>query len=330
MRRFTLLLALAATLALLTFADTASAYYNPTVGRWVSRDPIEYGDGANLYNYSGCSPATTRDPSGQYSKEEFRTLPPPGWSNKPLRQWPPLAQRCPNGSGDQCENLTISFYWAGRFNPGAPADRSFFSHTANAGTYIGVENVLQLISSLDKRVGQCQCVETLSILAHGGTRGSGGFRFAQGWKTQGERDSYVTDIAPEGQSPDYSNVTAFGRIIKGVMCPKPKRCQINLMACHSADGQTASILARETGCDVVGTTGNTGFYRDGTWEMDGPLTEVNGIVGSPDLVTYHPDRDPTRRQQSSGQGLFGASSGQTWHPPEPGRRMPGQMTAQAW
>ena len=39
-------------------------YYHPTLGRWISRDPIGYEDGMNLYEYVGSSPVGHVDPSG--------------------------------------------------------------------------------------------------------------------------------------------------------------------------------------------------------------------------------------------------------------------------
>jgi RHS repeat-associated protein len=39
-------------------------YYDPLVGRFVNRDPIDYNGGINLYSYAGNNPITERDPSG--------------------------------------------------------------------------------------------------------------------------------------------------------------------------------------------------------------------------------------------------------------------------
>ncbi len=38
--------------------------YHPTLGRWVTRDRIGYVDGMGLYEYAGCGPTNTTDPSG--------------------------------------------------------------------------------------------------------------------------------------------------------------------------------------------------------------------------------------------------------------------------
>ncbi len=39
-------------------------YYSPTLGRWLTRDPIGYAGGINLYEYVGSSPAGNVDPAG--------------------------------------------------------------------------------------------------------------------------------------------------------------------------------------------------------------------------------------------------------------------------
>ena len=39
-------------------------YYLPTLGRWLTRDPIGYQGGINLYEYAFDAPSTRLDPSG--------------------------------------------------------------------------------------------------------------------------------------------------------------------------------------------------------------------------------------------------------------------------
>jgi RHS repeat-associated protein len=46
------------------FVLCTSRYYDPAAGGWLSRDPIGYAGGANLYAYCGGNPVGTADPSG--------------------------------------------------------------------------------------------------------------------------------------------------------------------------------------------------------------------------------------------------------------------------
>jgi len=39
--------------------------YHPTLGRWLQRDPLEYVDGMNLYEYVGSRPTVVTDPTGE-------------------------------------------------------------------------------------------------------------------------------------------------------------------------------------------------------------------------------------------------------------------------
>ena len=46
-------------------------YYDTTVGRFISRDPIEYEDGINIYAYVKSNPLNYSDPEGL--KEKVKT-----------------------------------------------------------------------------------------------------------------------------------------------------------------------------------------------------------------------------------------------------------------
>ncbi|HBO43766.1 MAG TPA: hypothetical protein DD670_07510 [Planctomycetaceae bacterium] len=51
--------------AAVCIAESASAYYNSSLGRFVSRDPIGYeGSKSNLYEYVGGRPVQDLDPEG--------------------------------------------------------------------------------------------------------------------------------------------------------------------------------------------------------------------------------------------------------------------------
>jgi hypothetical protein len=52
------------------FVGTASAHYNPQLGRWLSRDPMGEAGGFNLYAYCGNDPVNRHDPLGLASTFE--------------------------------------------------------------------------------------------------------------------------------------------------------------------------------------------------------------------------------------------------------------------
>jgi hypothetical protein len=48
------------------FAQEAQAFYNPSTGRWLSRDPIEERGGLNLYRFVDGDAISSIDPNGQF------------------------------------------------------------------------------------------------------------------------------------------------------------------------------------------------------------------------------------------------------------------------
>jgi hypothetical protein len=60
-----MLAAILVSLAVLTAASPAIAMYHPTMGRWVSRDRLEYSDGVNLYEYGRGRVLIGTDPMGE-------------------------------------------------------------------------------------------------------------------------------------------------------------------------------------------------------------------------------------------------------------------------
>jgi hypothetical protein len=61
---FSLCAVLGGVFGVLLFADPAFAYYHPSLGKWISRDPERYADGLNMYAYARAQPINFCDPSG--------------------------------------------------------------------------------------------------------------------------------------------------------------------------------------------------------------------------------------------------------------------------
>ena len=59
------LVVLASSLLVACLASSAPAMYHPTLGRFLSRDPIRYGDGMDLYEYTRSMPISAQDPLGE-------------------------------------------------------------------------------------------------------------------------------------------------------------------------------------------------------------------------------------------------------------------------
>ncbi len=57
-----------ALLALVTVSQDAQAFYNPSTGRWLSRDPIQEHGGLNLHEFAVNSPVNRFDHLGQIAK----------------------------------------------------------------------------------------------------------------------------------------------------------------------------------------------------------------------------------------------------------------------
>lgn len=64
-------------LALVVGIPRAHAFYNPTAGKWVNRDPIGERGGANLHGFVGNNPLAKIDRQGMDSLNTITTLPKP-------------------------------------------------------------------------------------------------------------------------------------------------------------------------------------------------------------------------------------------------------------
>ena len=62
--------------------------YNPTMGRFLQRDPIGHVDGMNLYQYVRSTPATYVDPTGQFGKSQHIDITTAAWNQTGLQFQP--------------------------------------------------------------------------------------------------------------------------------------------------------------------------------------------------------------------------------------------------
>ncbi len=249
--------------------------YSPTLGRFLQQDPAGFSAGDdNLYRFEEGQPTFYVDPLG-----ETRTkLPPPQPGGLAAIQ--PLPRTCNWCQGNEgtfgaarmhatlncccsCQQKDFMMY------ADLESSRKSFAHALkNAGDVFGVRNVEHMINTLRANVGQCQCVNKLTISAHGGFAGQGGFRFSR------------YDGTPQAgqETISQANAQRFGTILAGIMC---RPCVINVMACGSADGQTLATIAAATGCNVRGVqNGNferrniTFFGIRDLWKAYGAVVDV--------------------------------------------------------
>jgi hypothetical protein len=109
----------------LVFSDSASSMYDPHLGRFCSKDPIGYGDGANRYAYCGDSPVVRRDSLGLQSgpptlKEIIDSL-----GDLPPIAVPPIGM----------PSTTTPFFPPGIFSPPQPLTCLQFLRGLNVGKY---------------------------------------------------------------------------------------------------------------------------------------------------------------------------------------------------
>ncbi len=78
--------------------------YNPTLGRWIQRDPIGYAGGVNLYEYVGGQPAVAMDPRGTDVQTACQS-----------RCW----QTCGGNDSPACQNCITCCEFAGEDPTGA-------------------------------------------------------------------------------------------------------------------------------------------------------------------------------------------------------------------
>lgn len=77
-------------IAIVCFAATGHAYFDPTIGRWASRDPIQERDGPNVYAFVANNPVNKVDHYGLFGSGGVGGPCIPGWTCPPT----PLGKPC--------------------------------------------------------------------------------------------------------------------------------------------------------------------------------------------------------------------------------------------
>ncbi|MCX6033529.1 MAG: RHS repeat-associated core domain-containing protein [Chloroflexi bacterium] len=209
--------------------------YHPTLGRWGGRDPSGYVDSMNMLEYCIGAPVSKRDPLGNDTGWASSIW---AWQEKTWQSDPPLKNRCTLQQEYQnlCERRTLSYA-----STASSLWETTLRNMSGSGSVASVSSVRGLIGQMDRDLRPCECVQKLTILAHGGSADYGGFHLGsfaeEPWNVISARDV-------EGKK----RVVSFAMAIAPVMCKS--ECVINLMACAGGEGQTASIIARLTGCIV--------------------------------------------------------------------------------
>jgi len=73
---------LSALLTTVLVVQVTNALYDPAAGRWVQRDPVDYADSANLYQFCGNNPVNAIDPLGLKDKPPDKNTPAPETKEK--------------------------------------------------------------------------------------------------------------------------------------------------------------------------------------------------------------------------------------------------------
>jgi len=281
----TLLAVAAALLALAATAAEAQArhrVYHPTVGRFMQRDPLGTPNESPLTRNLSSHEFTRRDPDENrqdgHQYEYVSTRPTVATDALGLKEvipepesWvsmPALERRCPEGA-TTCHRRKFLFVWTGAANKDRNHMKLFALRADKDGNYtkLGAHNVGHMLTRLDAHLKKCNCVSHLAIVSHGGISGEGGFRM-------GSYYTHPQEFVSGGESGKM-----FADKIKDVMCEGG--CTINIVSCSSADANTLSAIAVNTGCTVIGTNATLIPRSDGSWETLKGLTKLipDGRIG---------------------------------------------------
>jgi RHS repeat-associated protein len=218
-------------------------YYTAEIGRFLTRDPIGYMGGANLYAYVADNPLIATDPSGLCSPKTLTGL-------------PAVTQAVHDNSATGSNHIMIM---------GESKRNTYFRSYDPTGEgsgmlVIGGANWADTLAAVEKvRQGSSSCTGILQVAGHAeygvGTQAG----------TSGNKETYITGANGEQMGRDLKKAAKLCGDNAG-------GCVVLLGACHQGDpangtavGGTMQAVANGTGCTVIAAQGNSeGFYEKPT------------------------------------------------------------------
>ena len=231
-------------------------YYSPSLGRWLSRDPLQENGASNLYGFLG------NDPNNQIDLMGLSPIASLGPNAGNYLTGKPPKPAVPSYPGETVVTVPVP-------DPKAP-DNGFLAKNINnvvnnssdkGYTFVLVPDPAEFNKRLKK---VCGCIGNLTITGHGG---GGTQLYGSGQSTERDRTLTVT-YPPHGQPPKVQNIDIFN----GVNFCKP--CSIVLAGCSVATGPDWTVLFQtiheKTGCAVsgyttLGTCPSNGTLPGPTW-----------------------------------------------------------------
>jgi RHS repeat-associated protein len=217
-------------------------WYDPTTGRWPSRDPIEERGGINLYGFVGNGGVNLVDIFGLSWSD-------PKNSADSGDEWPGSLNGGKAGCdcGEKPRTVSFRFYGSGfgdrnsehfkEFMERFPA--SFNEATSDQKFIKGVSSMADLLNIINAKLEDCMCISSLLVLTHGNSKGP-----------LLSRDAGDVDPA------------MLGNLLKPAMCTG---ATITMLHCtgRSIQNEFAPALANAAGVNVIAATGGDGRCNSG-------------------------------------------------------------------
>jgi len=240
-----------------TLVETAQAFYNPSTGRWLSRDPIGERGGLNVFQFSRNNPSKFVDKNGLVIVV-ITPQPQPD-----------------DGAGGHHEGQ--------RIDPAKEWEKSDPNHQLF---------IVDSISDANAKLRTCKgCIEKLNVQGHGAP----GYQdvAAEDGTLPDFPDSPKNRSGSKGVgvgdylNPTYKGSVGFGLFDNVKFCPK---CVVVLRGCNVGKGNAGRNLMKQiheaTKCEVWAYTSST------TCGKDGGLSGSDGWFDSGRPQVVYPAPDP--------------------------------------